>query len=538
MVKISALLLTLLLTLGLCAATHTAVTDNTLRTAVTGTAQYVYQEVKSPQVGPVGGEWAIFGLARSGYAVPEGYYQAYYAAVEDHVKAHGGKLDDKKYTEYSRIILALTAIGAEPSNVAGYDLLAPLGDYDRIVSQGINGPIWALIALDSGNYDMPLNTEAKTQATRQMFIDDILDCQLPDGGWSLGGDQSDPDVTGMVLLALSKYQDQDEVKQATEKTLAWLSKTQNAQGGFSSWGTVNSESTAQVLVALCELGIPLDDARFVKNGHTVLDSLLTFRQSNGSFVHHADSSEPSPTATEQGLYALVSAQRTTEGKPSLFRMEDVTIRVSGSGAAVTGLPGKHTDVKAVPIQEPGKTFTDLSDNHRTAVEALAARGIVNGRDGGAFAPDATMIRAEFAAIVTRGLGLTPEPNHDFADVTGGDWFAGYVGTASTYGIINGVGGGRFAPEGTITRQEAAVMVTRAAKLCGMDTQLDDAAVRNTLAQFSDYVTVPDWARQGLAFCYAQGILDDSVLEIEGMESVCRSEIAQMLYALLDSAKLL
>lgn len=82
------------------------------------------------------------------------------------------------------------------------------------------------------------------------------------------------------------------------------------------------------------------------------------------------------------------------------------------------------------------------------------------------------------------------------------------------------------------------MVTRAAKLCGMDTQLDDAAVRNTLAQFSDYVTVPDWARQGLAFCYAQGILDDSVLEIEGMESVCRSEIAQMLYALLDSAKLL
>lgn len=265
MVKISALLLTLLLTLGLCAATHTAVTDNTLRTAVTGTAQYVYQEVKSPQVGPVGGEWAIFGLARSGYAVPEGYYQAYYAAVEDHVKAHGGKLDDKKYTEYSRIILALTAIGVEPSNVAGYDLLAPLGDYDRIVSQGINGPIWALIALDSGNYDMPLNTEAKTQATRQMFIDDILDCQLPDGGWSLGGDQSDPDVTGMVLLALSKYQDQDEVKQATEKTLAWLSKTQNAQGGFSSWGTVNSESTAQVLVALCELGIPLDDARFVKN---------------------------------------------------------------------------------------------------------------------------------------------------------------------------------------------------------------------------------------------------------------------------------
>ena len=82
------------------------------------------------------------------------------------------------------------------------------------------------------------------------------------------------------------------------------------------------------------------------------------------------------------------------------------------------------------------------------------------------------------------------------------------------------------------------MVARAAKLCGMDTDMDAAAARDTLAQFSDYVKTADWARQGLAFCYAEGILDDSALEINGGQAVKRCEIAQMLYNLLGSANLL
>lgn len=97
--------------------------------------------------------------------------------------------------------------------MAGYDLTKALGDYDKTIWQGLNGPIWALIALDSRDYPMPVNPEAKTQATRQMYIDRILECQLPDGGWSLfGGTEaagsgdgvSDPDITGMALQAPGK----------------------------------------------------------------------------------------------------------------------------------------------------------------------------------------------------------------------------------------------------------------------------------------------------------------------------------------------
>ena len=82
------------------------------------------------------------------------------------------------------------------------------------------------------------------------------------------------------------------------------------------------------------------------------------------------------------------------------------------------------------------------------------------------------------------------------------------------------------------------MVARAAKLCGMDTAMDTAAVRDVLAQFTDYVQADDWARETLAFCYQSGILDDEALEIQPKTAVKRGEIAQMLFHMLGKADLL
>ena len=149
------LLLALAAVICLANPVRAAGSDDALEAALADTAQYVCAAVPEPQVGSIGGEWAVLGLARSGYAVPEGYYQSYYDAVEAYVKARNGILHDKKYTEYARVILALTAIGRDARDVAGYDLTLPLGDYDKTVWQGLNGPIWALIALDSGDYPMP-----------------------------------------------------------------------------------------------------------------------------------------------------------------------------------------------------------------------------------------------------------------------------------------------------------------------------------------------------------------------------------------------
>ena len=159
-----------------------------------------------------------------------------------------------------------------------------------------------------------------------------------------------------------------------------------------------------------------------------------------------------------------------------------------------------------------------------------------------------MDRAQFAAITVRALGLTPQAVNVFSDVPSTAWYAPYVGTAYTYGIVTGVGGGKFIPvyntpngpdeNGYISREQAATMVARAAKLCGMDTTYSDAAARDVLAGFSDYTKVSSWALASVAFCYDQGILDSSALSIQPGVYIKRCEIAQMLYNMLKKANLI
>lgn len=518
--------------------------DSRIKDAVEKTAAYVYESTPSPQVGSVGGDWSVLGLARSGYAVPDAYLADYAASVIAYVKAVGGVLHEKKYTEYSRVITVWSALGLDARNVGGYDLTKALGDYDATVSQGLNGPIWALIALDTRDYPMPKNPKAKTQASRQMYVDRILSMQGKDGGWSLFGGSaqaSDIDLTAMALQALAKYTDQKKVAEAVERGIVYLSEKQNRDGSFSSYGSSNTESCAQVAVALCELGISCEDARFTKNGKTVADALLAFCQRDGSFVHTAGGSGSDRMATEQALYALAALARAEDGEQSLYRMSDAkTIVVPETSH--TGLPKKHADVKAVPITAPGTTFPDISGKNahpaQAEIEALAARGIINGKGNGLFDPDTDMTRAEFCTIVVRSLGLTPKAVRAFSDVPAAAWYAPFVGTAYSYGIVQGVGDGKFNPLGTISRQEAAVMVTRAAKLCGMEVAMTNAAVLDELSPFADYIRVPDWARSALAFCFREGILDNTALKIEGTKPILRCEIAVMLFRLLSASRLL
>lgn len=294
-------------------------------TAFTDTANYIYTTVQNPMVASIGGEWAVLGLARSEYDIPCTYYEDYYKNVEEYAKERNGVLHERKYTEYSRLIVSLTAIGKDPCNVAGYNLLKALGDYEKTIWQGINGPIWAIIALDCGGYEIPVNSDAKTQATRDMYINRILELQLDDGGWSLLGDKastSDPDITAMALVALSKYRNMENVEIAVKKAISCLSALQNERGGYVSQGAENAESCAQVIVALNELGISVEDERFVKNGYTTLDNLMTFYVEGGGFLHTRSQTEPNMMATEQAFYALAAVKRRAENKSSLYTMVD------------------------------------------------------------------------------------------------------------------------------------------------------------------------------------------------------------------------
>ncbi|MCL1816276.1 MAG: S-layer homology domain-containing protein [Clostridiales bacterium] len=530
-------LLLVILLIGLALPVPVMALDNEeLDFAISKAAKYMLNTVKDPQVDSVGGEWAVLGLARSGYVVPDSFYENYYQNVEKYVKDNDGILHQIKYTEYSRVVLGLTAAGYDPRDVAGYDLTAPLQDFDKTVWQGINGPIFALLALDSMDY---------SNARRDDYIMEILQQQLKEGSWSLAGNASDnqtgdPDITGMAVQALAKYQHKPEIKAATDKALQYLSKTQDAMGGYASWGSDNNESAAQVVVALCELGIPIDDIRFVKNGNTLIDYIMSFQNTDGSFNHMREKSDSSQMSSEQALYALVAAQRMRDGKNSLYCMKD-TVKRSGFATLPDkiGLTGKHPEVLVMPIINPGKTFADIKNHpNQAAIEILAERGIVSGKNEISFDPNASMTRAEFTAIITRGLGLPEKINSPFSDVLAENWYANPIATAYFYEIVNGVSSTVFKPNGTITRQEAAVMITRAAELCGMETTRGDAIIRDTLAQFADYRTVASWAQGSLAFCYDTGMLDDDILDINPTQIIKRCEIAEMLYRLLEKANLL
>ena len=283
-------------------------------------AQWMQSQVPEPGFGSVGGEWLAMGLARSELEGMEEYLLGYGERVAEYTAELGGILHARKYSEYSRVILAWTAIGRDAADVGGFNLLKPLADFEQTVFQGLNGPIFALLALDCGNYEIPENENFNTQATRDMYVDYIVNAESTDGGWSLAGGPAEIDITAMALQALAKYQDRPDVAAAVERGVELLSQQQNVNGGFSDGNGETSEAISQTIVALTELSIPLDDPRFVKNGNTLKEALLRFQLEDGSFTHLMDG-DTDLLATEQAFYALVALDRMEQGKPSLYSMK-------------------------------------------------------------------------------------------------------------------------------------------------------------------------------------------------------------------------
>ncbi|WP_339162680.1 hypothetical protein [Siminovitchia sp. FSL W7-1587] len=291
--------------------------------------------------GDTTGDWYPIGIGRIGY--PDDY-EAYLAVIGDTVTQRyqqKNKLSDSKATEWHRISLAILAMGGDPTQIGKDEKGQPInliadGTYDRgktksLGKQGINGWIWGLITLDSMRYKVPKDASAD----RNDMIQAILRMQLPDGGFSLHGPQTDPDMTAMALQALAPYYNSEQVytyeqkaaeekvtktvRQAVDEAIETLSTLQLDDGGYASQEAENVESIAQVIVALTALGIdPLQDERFIKNGNTLLDGLKKYQLNDGGFIHSEtyDPENPSslpnesnPMASEQALYALVALYR-------------------------------------------------------------------------------------------------------------------------------------------------------------------------------------------------------------------------------------
>lgn len=290
----------------------------------------------------MGGEWAVLQLARSGNITPE-FKATYLENLTKYVKEKDGVLSTSKLTEYSRVVIALSALGEDPTDFAGYNLLKPLGDYNATVKQGINGAIYALIALDTKNYVIPEAPEGKTQTTRENLIAYIMDKKLDGGGWALSGTKADPDITSMAIQGLALYYDTNpDVRDAIDEAFEKLSSLQNEDGGFASWGTTNSESVAQVICALTTIGFdPAEEEAFIKDdGSWLLSNLFSFAVPVGDTLAFAHTgSQENQMATEQAGYALVSYNRLLKGESALYDMVEDDV-VEPSEPVVTVNPGE------------------------------------------------------------------------------------------------------------------------------------------------------------------------------------------------------
>jgi len=288
-------------------------------------------------------DWVALALARGGKPATSRY-----AAV---IEQTAVPENFRRVTDYARMALAVSAHGWDARKVGPgkIDLLAQIARSENMTAQGPNGPAYALLALDAGGYA----SGPQDRWTRSALIRWLLDQRGEAGGWSLAAGQSEVDVTGIVLTALAPYQDLPDVRAAIDGALAWLSSVQNEHGGFGSYGMPEtSESAVQVIIALTALGIdPASDERFIKNGRSVLERLLSFRQPDGSFAH-VPGGKPDALATMYALLGMTAVDLFQDGLPGLF----------------SGVPaGQATQVS---VYGPTGTLAQASVPGRTALEAL------------------------------------------------------------------------------------------------------------------------------------------------------------------------
>ncbi|MBE5921240.1 MAG: DUF4430 domain-containing protein [Lachnospiraceae bacterium] len=186
---------------------------------------------------------------------------------------------------------------------------------DSIGKQGVMSWIFGLHLLNNG-----CTRETYSTTTVQ---ETLLSLQLADGGWAVMGANGDVDVTAMALQALApQYETDAAVKEAVDKALTFLSARQQETGDYASYGVNNAESTAQVMIALSALGIDCaSDARFIKDGNTLLDGLTKYRLADGSFCHEKGGAA-NEASTAQVFCAFVSYERMTNGEKNLYLFED------------------------------------------------------------------------------------------------------------------------------------------------------------------------------------------------------------------------
>ena len=302
-----------------------------------GSVQNFADEVLPGMVG-VGGEWYAIALRQRDPSLDlSAYSTALQTYLRDRTETQDGPVVQQRYA------LALLAVGGGASYLSRVAL-------NTVGQLGHMSYVYGLHLANCG---------LTTDVPAQQMITWLLDAQCADGGWSLSGKDAvagDVDVTAMTLQALASHRDDAQVAAAAERAWDFLSVMQRESGDYTSYGVSCPESGAQVIIALCAWGYPVDDARFVKNGVTLIDGILRYRLDNGRFAHTLDGEE-NLTATVQSFCAMVAIERAADGRGALYEID----RMEGM------------DDLTLPVEQDGRTVIDFS---RIGAKGWVCLGIV------------------------------------------------------------------------------------------------------------------------------------------------------------------
>lgn len=183
---------------------------------------------------------------------------------------------------------------------------------------------------------------------------------------------------------------------------------------------------------------------------------------------------------------------------------------------------------------PSKAFTDLDAKawYHEGVDYALTNGLMNGVGGGRFEPDGQLTRAQLVTVLYRAAGEpdTGKQVNPFTDVADDAWYTKAVIWAANNGIVNGVAKNTFAPDDSITREQIATMLYRYAGA--------EAAKEDKLSAFPDAAKVSDWAKEALNWAVAGGLINgvadaNGTANLEPQATATRAQIATILMRWLE-----
>lgn len=185
---------------------------------------------------------------------------------------------------------------------------------------------------------------------------------------------------------------------------------------------------------------------------------------------------------------------------------------------------------------PGHKFTDMPATDswaHTGIDFVVTYALFSGTSDTTFSPENTMTRAMLATVLWRLAG-SPDPvgSNPFSDVKAGLWYTTAIIWAAENHVVNGVGGGRFAPEGNVTREQAAVMLFNYANAQGKDT-----SARADLTVFPDSQGVSSWSKDALSWANKAGLINgtmtDGKIYLSPSGQASRAQVAKILMQFVE-----